>query len=88
MFLGVYIMKILIVILIAGVFFLNVLSPVPARGAGIELTFQDNVFSAKLKDARLKEILEKLKREKGILWKGDSSLLEEGFWMTFLLKLD
>ena len=76
-------MKFLIVILTAGVFFLSVFSPAPARGAGIDLTFQGDVLSANLKEVRLKEILEKLEREKGISWKGNSSLLEEKITVQF-----
>ena len=76
-------MRALIITLTVGLLLLSVLSPVPARGAGIDLTFQGNVLSANLKEAQLKEILEKLEREKGISWKGESSLLEEKITVQF-----
>lgn len=78
-----YSIRAIIVILTVGLFFLSVFSPVPTRGAGIDLTFQGDILSASLKGARLKEILEKLEREKGISWRGDSSLLEGKITVPF-----
>ena len=76
-------MRALIITLTVGLFLLSVLSPVSARGAGIDLTFQDDFLSANLNEACLKEILEKLESEKDIFWKGDSSLLEEKITVQF-----
>ena len=76
-------MKILIVILAMGSFFLSIFTTVPAQSASIGLTFKGDALSANLKGVCLEEILEKLEREKGISWKGNSSLLEEEVTVQF-----
>jgi len=76
-------MKVLIVIFAVVSFFFSIFTPVPAQSAGIGLTFKGDVLSANLNGACLEEILEKLEREKGISWKGDSSLLEEKITVQF-----
>ena len=77
-------MKTMIIILTLGSFFLIVFSPVPAQAATIDLIFQGNVLSANLKEAHLKDILERFKKEKGISWKGSPSLLEEKITVRFI----
>jgi len=76
-------MRALIIILTLGSFFLSAFTPVPAQAASIDLTFQDDVLSANLKEVRLKDVLERLEREKGISWKVDFSLLEEKITVQF-----
>lgn len=43
----------------------------------IHIGFEGQIMSAELRDVSLREILKKLKREKGIWFEGDESLLEE-----------
>ena len=76
-------MKVLIVIFAVVLFFFSIFTPSPAQSASIELTFKGDVLSANLKGVCLEEILEKLEREKGISWKGASSLLEEEITVRF-----
>ena len=76
-------MRALIIILTMGLTLWSVFIPVPVQAATIDLTFQGDVLSANLKAARLKEILGKLEREKGISWKGNPSLLEEKITLRF-----
>jgi hypothetical protein len=76
-------MRALTVILTLSAFFLSVFTPVPVQAAPIDLTFKGDVLSANLEETRLKEILEKLEREKGISWTGNSSLVEEKITLQF-----
>jgi len=76
-------MRALTVILTLSAFFLSVFTPVPVQAAPIDLTFKGDVLSANLNETRLKEILGKLEREKGISWIGDSSLVEEKITLQF-----
>jgi hypothetical protein len=76
-------MRVLTVIFTLSAFFLSVFPPVLAQAAGIDLTFQGDLLSANLQKTQLKEILETLEKEKGILWTGNSSLLEDEITVQF-----
>jgi len=62
---------------------LSVFPPVLARGGDIDLTIEAGVLSARLKEIPLRIILEKLERERGIWFRGDSSLLEKEITVQF-----
>ena len=76
-------MKILIFILMACLFFLSGFSPTPAQGSTIDLTLAGDTISADLKGVRLGDILDKLKKERGLWWKGGESVLEEKVTVRF-----
>ena len=69
-------MKLIVTLTICS-FFLGVFPPVLAEGGDIDLTIEGETLSAKLRRIPLKILFEKLKREKGILFRGDPSLLEK-----------
>ena len=71
------IIKTLTVFFLTCTFFLSIISTVPAREKIVDLTIKGKTLSAKLKEIPLKDILEKLEREKGIWFKGDESEFAE-----------
>jgi len=71
------IIKTLKVSVLTGTFFLSIISAVPAREGVVDLTVEGEVLSANLKEIPLKDILEKLEREKGIWFKGDKSVFAD-----------
>jgi hypothetical protein len=73
----------LIATLIICSFSLGVFAPVLARGGDIDLTIEGGVLSARLKEAPLKIILERLERETGTWFRGDPSVLEEEVTVQF-----
>jgi len=73
----------LIVTLIMCSFFLAVLPLTAASREDIDLTIHGEVLSARLRAIPLKIILEKLEREKGIWFRGNSSLLDETITVQF-----
>jgi len=73
----------LIVTLMICLFFFGVISLVLAGAGDIDLTVEDETLSARLRGIPLKIILEKLERERGIRFRGDSSLLEEEVTVQF-----
>ncbi|NIM99572.1 MAG: hypothetical protein GTO24_16315 [candidate division Zixibacteria bacterium] len=73
----------LIVTLVICFSFLNAFPPILAGGEHIDLKLEGEVLSAELSEIPLKIILEKLEREKGIWFKGDSSLLEKEITVQF-----
>ena len=62
---------------------LSVFIPASAAGWDIDLTIEGEVLSARLMEVYLKAILEKLERERGIWFKGNSSLLDERITVQF-----
>ena len=54
-----------------------------AGGGDIDFTIEGKVLSARLKEIPLKIILEKLEREKGIWFRGNSSMLGETITFQF-----
>lgn len=75
-------MKLIATLMICS-FSLGVFPPVLAGGEDIDLTIGGNFLSARLKEIPLKIILEKLKREKGVWFRGDLNLLEEEITVQF-----
>jgi hypothetical protein len=73
----------LIVTLIMCSFFLTVLPPTVASRENIDLTIHGEVLSARLRGIPLKIILEKLERERGIWFRGNTSLLDEAITVQF-----
>jgi hypothetical protein len=62
---------------------LSVFLPAPVAGWDIDLTIKGEVLSARLAGIPLKAVLEKLERERGIWFKGNSSLLDETITVQF-----
>jgi hypothetical protein len=77
------IIKPLTVCVLTGTFFLCIISAVAAREGGVDFTVEGEVLSANLKEIPLKDILEKLEREKGIWFKGDKSVFAERISVQF-----
>ena len=75
-------MKLIATLMICS-FFLGVFPPVLTGAERVDLTIEGETFSARLREVPLKTILEKLEREKGIWFRGDSSLLEEEVTVQF-----
>jgi hypothetical protein len=73
----------LIITLILCSFFLAVLPPTAASSGNIDLTIHGEVLSARLRGIPLKIILEKLEREKGIWFRGNTSVLDEAITLQF-----
>ena len=73
----------LIVTLMMCSFFLGLFPPVFAGEGDIDLMIEGKVLSARLREIPLKIILEKLEREKGIWFRGNSSVLEEEITVEF-----
>ena len=76
-------MKTLIIVLMACMFLLNGFSPAPAQGKNIGLTLEGDTISADLQEARLRDVLENLNKQRGIWWKGETSVLEEKVTVQF-----
>jgi hypothetical protein len=75
-------MKLIVTLMIYS-FFLGVFPPVLGAGRDIDLTIEGETLSAKFRKVPLKIILEKLERDKGIWFRGESSLLEEEVTVQF-----
>ena len=73
----------LILTLIMCSFFLAVLPPTAASGEDIDLTIHGEVLSARLRGIPLKIILEKLERERGTWFRGNTSFLDEAITVQF-----
>jgi len=73
----------LIVKLIMCSFFLAVLPLTAASRENIDLTIHGEVLSARLRGIPLKIILEKLERERGTWFRGNTSFLDEAITVQF-----
>ena len=73
----------LIVTLIMCSFFLAVLPPTVVSRGTIDLTIHGEVSSARLRGIPLTVILEKLERERGIWFRGNTSLFDEAITVQF-----
>ena len=70
--------------LITGVFlFVCLFCASPASSLPADLSFNGSLFSADLKDVSLREVLKRLKDERGIDWEGDPAALEEKITVRF-----
>jgi hypothetical protein len=75
--------KSLVILFIPFSFFLCVFSPAWSGRGDIDFKLEGHTLSANLKNIPLKFILEKLERDRGIWFKGDSSLLGEQVAVQF-----
>ena len=84
---GKIIKAIVVSVVICGIY-VSVFSPEWASGETFDLTLEGEVLPPELKDIPLKDILEKLEREKGISLKGNSSACfqEFEFHLAFSLR--
>ena len=64
-------------------FFLSMLTYLPAREGGVDLTLEGDAISANLKEIPLRDILEKLAGEKGIWCRGSEAVLSERISVQF-----
>jgi hypothetical protein len=70
--------------LLACIFFLGVVTPVPAWDGGIDLRVEGEILSARIEGVPFKIVLENLERQRGIWFMGDPSLLEEEVTVEFI----
>ena len=75
-------MKLTIILMICSLL-LGIFSPVLTGREDIDLIVEGEVLSAKLNGIPLKIILEKLERERGIWFRGNTSLLDEAITVQF-----
>jgi len=75
-------MKLFVTLIICSLF-MGPFPPALAGDGNIDLTVEGEFLSARLKGVPLTTILEKLERERGIWFRGDSSLLEEAISVQF-----